>query len=74
MSEQRYCMMNDEDGHTYIIKVEEKDLFEELLYADEGYDAFNEKFQYEMLSYHPNVYTFTDPRNKLGEAWEDGEV
>ena len=66
-SEQRYCMMNDDDGHTYMVRVEEAEEFERLLWeTDDNSEAFNNRFS--SLSWHPNCYTFTDPRDPDGDV------
>ena len=68
MSEKRYCMINDDDGHTFIIGVEKKEEFERLLWeSDDDCEAFNNRFR--SLSWHPNAYTFTDPRDPDGNAY-----
>ena len=71
MDEQRYIMINDESGHAYIIKAEQRDQFEDELYADDGGDAFNATFGTCRLGWHPNSYTFTDPRDPSGKGWDD---
>lgn len=70
MVEQRYCMVKDDDGHTFIINVADIDDFNKLLEGDEDglWATFHRRFDNCMLNYHPSSYTFTDPKNIHGEA------
>lgn len=73
MEEQRYCMIQDDDGHTYIINDADRHVFEELLEGDEDglWTRFNDRFRDHMLNWHPNSYTFTDPRTATGKGLFD---
>jgi hypothetical protein len=59
----RYCLVKDDDGHTYLVPVEEKELFDELLDSGEdGEDDFITHFDPMRLGCHPSCLTFTDPK------------
>ena len=68
--EQRYCMIQDDDGHTYIINNADRDEFETLLEGDDDglWTRFHDRFGDHVLNWHPNSYTFTNPRTATGEA------
>jgi len=56
----RYCFNQDESGHWYLIKWEDKEEFEELLYPEENdYGiAFEEKFSNNRLGMSITFYSF----------------
>lgn len=56
-----YTLRSDESGHDYIIKAEDSDEFERLLY-DGTVDEFVNVFGDCMLGYHTNCLTFTNPQ------------
>lgn len=63
MSEQRYRFMRDDDGHDYLIKDEDTELFDKLLneaLETDDRTEFIKKFD-EYRSYHPSSYSFVDP-------------
>jgi len=57
----RYTLRSDESGHDYLIKAEDSNEFERLLYAD-SLDEFENVFRDCMLGYHTNCLTFTNPQ------------
>ena len=67
---ERYSMVQDDDGHTYIINAADRVEFEKLLEGDEDglWTRFHSKFGGNMLNWHSSGYTFTDPRTATGEA------
>ena len=71
--EQRYSMVQDDDGHTYIINAADRVEFETLLEGDEDglWTRFHNRFGGNMLNWHPSGYTFTDPRTATGEELYD---
>lgn len=60
----KYCFAQDEDSHLYIIPVEEKESFAEMMekaYEDEDFDEFEEKFGKYRKGMHFTNYCFSDP-------------
>jgi len=61
MEIERHCFKCDEDGHWYLIKVEEKKRFDKLLYdEDDEYEQFEEAFGNNRLDMHISNYSFID--------------
>ena len=56
------CFKIDEDAHWYIIDVDEKELFDDLLYKDEDCIDFVDKFGDKMLNMHISNYCFDNFR------------
>lgn len=69
MIEQRYCILQDDDGHYFLINMADVDEFHKLLEGDDDglWTNFNNKFGGQMLSWHLSAYNFTDPRTATGE-------
>ena len=58
----RYTLRSDESGHDYLIKVEDSDEFERLLYAADVMAEFENVFGNQRLNHHTNCLTFTNPQ------------
>jgi len=58
----RYTLRSDESGHDYLIKAEDSDEFERLLYDITSIGEFENVFGNCILGYHTNYLTFTNPQ------------
>lgn len=61
---QRYSFLKDNDGHLYLVPVELKQEFNNLLKKAEkndDHDEFNDKFEKCRCGSHLSTYTFTNP-------------
>lgn len=58
----RYCFQSDEDGHWYMIPIEKRKLFDELLYDENDLECekFSNEFDKMRLSMHVSNYSFID--------------
>lgn len=64
---ERYLIDNDDDGHWYVMPVEQREAFEEW-WANGAVTDQPEGVS--MLPGHPaNFVFFTDPRNEKGETY-----
>jgi hypothetical protein len=54
----RQCFVCDEDLHWYLIDLDESDLFEKLLYKEDDFEEFNDKFYDKRLNMHISNYSF----------------
>jgi hypothetical protein len=65
MTNKRFCFVSDNDSHSYIIPLEMRQEFSDLLEDSEkqdDYDLFNIRFDKYRCNMHPNWYSFTDPK------------
>jgi len=63
--EKRYCFMKDNDGHSYLVPFELNGRFIDVLDECSERDKwikFEAEFGNMRLHYHPNCYSFTDPK------------
>ena len=62
MNKERYCLETDDDGHCYLIKASEKELFCLMLgHGDEDdFCEFIERF--DNCRVNPSMVTFADPK------------
>lgn len=61
---ERWCFLNDEAGHWYLIPVKKKLIFEKMLSDenDEDGEKFNDKFSENILNMHISNYGFLEPK------------
>jgi hypothetical protein len=58
---QRYTVVSDDDGHEYVIPVEQRDEFYAWL-ADEERSTYEENDRYDEYRLNGGTLTFTDPQ------------
>ena len=58
---QRFRLLHDDDGHSYLVKVEEEADFYAWLNAGPYWEGYTGK-EFKGLSSHFNSYSFCDPR------------
>jgi hypothetical protein len=63
--EGRYVFRDDEDGHTFLVPLDDVVLFEKMMekaYASDNFSKFEKKFGHLRCEYHMSCYSFTDPK------------
>ena len=60
----RYCLMEDDDCHTYLIPWELRDRFNELVEDEDNWEDFEKEFGEMGVGVHPSHISFTDPREE----------
>jgi hypothetical protein len=59
----RWCLVSDDDGHSYVIPAESRDEFEKWVEATSNDEEFEgEDFEKYSLGGNPECVTFTDPK------------
>jgi len=58
---QRFRLLSDDDGHRYLVKVEEEEDFYAWLNAGPYWENYSGK-EFESLGSHFSTYSFCDPR------------